>query len=66
MQELEQKLAPYGFFRCHKSYLVRLEAITELKSWVNGAYDVRMDDAVRSRVPVSRNYVKELRLKLEI
>ncbi|WP_025850143.1 LytR/AlgR family response regulator transcription factor [Paenibacillus ehimensis] len=66
LQELEQKLAPYGFFRCHKSYLVRLEAITELKSWVNGAYDVRMDDAVRSRVPVSRNYVKELRLKLEI
>ncbi|MCZ8519279.1 MULTISPECIES: LytR/AlgR family response regulator transcription factor [Paenibacillus] len=66
LQELEQKLGPHGFFRCHKSYLVRLAAITELKSWVNGAYDVRMDDEAGSTVPVSRNYVKELRYKLEI
>ncbi|AFC32943.1 two-component response regulator [Paenibacillus mucilaginosus 3016] len=66
LQELEQKLAPYGFFRCHKSYLVRLAAITELKSWINGAYDVRIDDEAGTTVPVSRNYVKELRLKLEI
>lgn len=64
--ELEQKLEPFGFFRCHKSYLVNLAAIGELKSWVNGAYDLIMDDAQRSSIPVSRNYIKELRLKLEI
>ncbi|WP_426449009.1 LytR/AlgR family response regulator transcription factor [Paenibacillus sp. S-38] len=66
LQELEQKLASHGFFRCHKSYLVRLAAITELKSWINGAYDVRIGDEAGTNVPVSRNYVKELRLKLEI
>lgn len=64
--ELEQKLEPFGFFRCHKSYLVNLAAIAELKSWVNGAYNLLMDDAGRSSIPVSRNYVKALRLKLEI
>ncbi|MDF2958803.1 MAG: two-component system response regulator [Paenibacillus sp.] len=66
LQDLEQKLEPYGFFRCHKSYLVHLESIVELKSWVNGAYNLFMDDQDHSTVPVSRNYVKELRLKLEI
>lgn len=66
LQDLEQKLEPYGLFRCHKSYLVQMEAIVELKSWVNGAYNVKMNDTLQSMIPVSRNYVKELRLKLEI
>ncbi len=64
--ELEQKLEPFGFFRCHKSYIVNLASIVELKTWVNGAYNLMMDDANRSSIPVSRNYVKPLRLKLEI
>lgn len=64
--ELEQKLEPFGFFRCHKSYLVNLASIVEMKTWVNGAYNLVMDDAMRSSIPVSRNYVKLLRLKLEI
>jgi two-component system response regulator LytT len=64
--ELEQKLEPFGFFRCHKSYIVNLASIVGLRNWVNGAYNLYMDDISKSVVPVSRNYVKTLRLKLEI
>ncbi|NOV04173.1 LytR/AlgR family response regulator transcription factor [Paenibacillus planticolens] len=66
LSELEHKLEPYGFFRCHKSYLVNLASISEMKTWVNGAYNLLMEDAGRCTIPVSRNYVKMLRLKLEI
>lgn len=66
LQELELKLEPFGFFRCHKSYLINLGSVAELKTWINGAYNLLMDDARRSSIPVSRNYVKMLRLKLEI
>ncbi|UUZ97293.1 LytTR family transcriptional regulator DNA-binding domain-containing protein [Paenibacillus sp. P25] len=66
LQELEQKLLGYGFFRRHKSYLVNLEHIAELRYWSNGTFDLHLTDDSRSVVPVSRNYVKELRTKLEI
>lgn len=66
LHELEGKLESFCFFRSHKSYLVNLNHIVELKAWVNGAYNLMMDDTTKSSVPVSRNYVKELRLKLEI
>ncbi|MCR8641059.1 LytTR family DNA-binding domain-containing protein [Paenibacillus sp. N1-5-1-14] len=64
--DLEDKLEQFGFFRCHKSYLVNLDKVAELKSWVNGAYNLMMNDARKNVIPVSRNYIKSLRLKLEI
>lgn len=66
LYELEGKLKSFSFFRSHKSYLVNLNHIVELKAWINGAYNLIMGDKSKSSIPVSRNYLKELRLKLEI
>ncbi|WCK54474.1 LytTR family DNA-binding domain-containing protein [Aneurinibacillus sp. Ricciae_BoGa-3] len=66
LQELEGKLKPFSFFRTHKSYLVNLKFIKELHPWFNGSYNVYMNDAHKSIVPVSRNYVKDLRSRLEL
>lgn len=30
IQELEERLVRYGFFRCHRSYLVNMEKVKEL------------------------------------
>jgi DNA-binding LytR/AlgR family response regulator len=46
--------------------LVNLEQIKELRTWFNGSYNIIMDDQEQSEVPVSRNYVKELRQKVEL
>ncbi|MGO4272915.1 LytR/AlgR family response regulator transcription factor [Paenibacillus sp. TAF58] len=66
LYELEGKLKSFSFFRSHKSYLVNLNHIVELKAWMNGAYNLIMKDKPKSSIPVSRNYLRELRLKLEI
>jgi two-component system response regulator LytT len=66
LYELEGKLKSFSFFRSHKSYLVNLNHVVELKAWINGAYNLMMGDKSKSSVPVSRNYLRELRLKLEI
>ncbi|PYZ97697.1 DNA-binding response regulator [Alteribacter lacisalsi] len=65
MKELEEKLHQYSFFKTHKSYIVNLDHVAELIPWLNGAYHVKMDDRPEE-IPVSRNYVKELRERLEL
>jgi DNA-binding LytR/AlgR family response regulator len=56
----------FSFFRTHKSYLVNLDHIKELRTWFSGSYNLIMEDAEQSEVPVSRNYVKGLRNRIEL
>lgn len=60
LQELEQKLTSFAFFRSHRSYLVNVNWIAELEQWFNGAYNIILKDAQRTKVPVSRECAKEL------
>ncbi|ARK23411.1 DNA-binding response regulator [Sporosarcina sp. P37] len=64
LKELEQKLTPSSFFRIHKSFLVNLAHVSSLTPWFNGAYQLEIDQRPE-KLSVSRNYVKELRQRLE-
>jgi two-component system response regulator LytT len=65
LKEIEDKLSSYPFFRTHKSFLVNLDQIEKLIPWCNGAYQVKVIGRI-DQVQVSRNYVRELRDKLEL
>ncbi|WP_096439566.1 LytR/AlgR family response regulator transcription factor [Alteribacter populi] len=65
LKELEEKLADYSFFRTHKGFLVNLKRVSALVPWLNGAYQLKIQGG-RVEIPVSRNYVKELRHRLEL
>ncbi|MEB3101592.1 LytR/AlgR family response regulator transcription factor [Ferviditalea candida] len=60
LQQLEERLHEYPFFRPHRSYLVNLNMILELVPWFNGAYNVILKDHQRTQIPVSRSSVKDL------
>jgi len=66
LQVLEEKLAKYTFFRTHRSYLVNLQYVQEMIPWFNGAYNLIMKDHKKTKVPVSRAYVKPLKEVLEL
>ncbi|KIL52078.1 LytR/AlgR family response regulator transcription factor [Jeotgalibacillus soli] len=65
LKELEQKLSPYSFFRVHKGYIINTEKVEELVSWSTSVYQLKLKN-VEEQIPVSRNYVKELRDHLEL
>ncbi|RKL67450.1 DNA-binding response regulator [Salipaludibacillus neizhouensis] len=65
LKDIEMKLKNHPFFRTHKSYLVNIDRIEELIPWFNGAYQVKVEGSTEE-IPVSRNYVKALRERLEL
>lgn len=65
LKELEKKLNLYPFFRTHKSFLVNLTKVEHLSPWFNGAYRLKLEGQ-KEEIPVSRNYVKGLRERLEL
>ncbi|MBT2637628.1 LytTR family DNA-binding domain-containing protein [Bacillus sp. ISL-39] len=65
LKDLEARLTAYSFFRIHKSYIVNLDYVIRLTPWFNGAYQLEI--AGRDEMlSVSRNYVKSLRIQLEL
>lgn len=60
--ELERKLGSRPFFRAHRAYIVNLDHVKEIEPWFNGTYNLILGDG--SKVPVSRNYAKDLRQAL--
>ncbi|MBQ9826615.1 MAG: response regulator transcription factor [Firmicutes bacterium] len=52
LNEIESKLAPQGFFRCHRSYLVNMRHLTRI-----GQSELTLSDG--STVPLSRHRSKE-------
>jgi two-component system response regulator LytT len=65
LQQLEEKLHAYNFFRTHRSYLVNLHYVSELVPWFNGAYNLLLKEGKRVQIPVSRSYARELLKRLE-
>lgn len=65
LKDLEHRLKGYSFCRIHKSYLVNLSFVNKLIPWFNGAYNIEVNGR-EEHLSVSRNYVKELRNRLEL
>ncbi|PYZ91676.1 DNA-binding response regulator [Salipaludibacillus keqinensis] len=65
LKEIEEKLINYSFFRTHKGYIVNLKQVEEMTPWFNGAYQLKLKN-IHELIPVSRNYVKRLRDRLEL
>lgn len=61
MQDLEQKLAPFGFLRTHRSFLVNINHVVELTPWFNGSFKLTMNDKEKTEALVSRYNVKDLK-----
>ena len=66
LRELEQKLAPAGFFRSHRSFLVNSNHVREVIPWFNGSYKLIMGDKEKTEVPVSRYNVNDLKRHFDI
>lgn len=59
LTQLEQKLVNSPIMKVHRSYLVNKEKICEIEPWFNSTYLLCMNNG--EKVPLSRNYTKEIK-----
>jgi DNA-binding LytR/AlgR family response regulator len=64
LKALETRLAEHSFMRIHKAYLVNLNQIAEVVPWFSGTYQIRMNDAQKTEIPLSRQYAQVLKDKI--
>lgn len=61
LKELEARLLPFGFFRCHRSYIVNLQKVREVITWTRNSFSLILDDAEKSRIPLSKTKMADLK-----
>ncbi|MGE7614704.1 LytTR family transcriptional regulator DNA-binding domain-containing protein [Paenibacillus sp. NPDC101420] len=66
LTELEQRLLNFGFFRCHRSYIVNLQKVREIITWTKNSYSLRLNTGKDAVVPLSRSKLSELKGLLNI
>lgn len=65
LTELEKRLSRSGFFRAHRSYLVNLQQVKEVIPYTRDSFSLRLKDAARTEIPLSKSAERELRELLD-
>lgn len=61
----EEILADESFYRCHRSYIINLDKITEIEQWANSSWIIKIKN-YNKLIPVSRNNIKDLKTLFSI
>ena len=61
LNNLEERLQYFGFFRCHRSYIVNLQKVREVITWTRNSYSLVLDDKAKSSIPLSKTKMGQLK-----
>lgn len=61
MDELEAELSRAGFFRCHRSFLVNVQKVAKVERYTRNSYNLVLNDAEHSSVPLAKGRAEEMR-----
>jgi len=61
LNDLEEKLKLFGFFRCHRSYIVNLQKVREVITWTRNSYSLILDNKGKSSIPLSKGKFDEMK-----
>lgn len=61
LTDLENRLSQSGFFRAHRAYLVNLQRVKDIISFTRDSFNLRLDDASETQIPLSKNAANQLK-----
>lgn len=64
LSEIEYRLPQDQFIRCHRSFIVRMDSISEIQPNFHSTFLLIMKDEKRTRIPVSQSFASYFRTLL--
>ena len=64
MDELDDELSRFGFFRCHRSYIVNAQRVAKVERYTRNSFNLTLNDANRTSLPLSKGRAQELHERL--
>ena len=61
LDELEAELERYGFFRCHRSYIVNVQKVAKVERFTRNSFNLTLADAARTSIPLAKGRADEMR-----
>lgn len=61
MDELEAELTRFGFFRCHRSYIVNVQKVSRVERYTRNTFNLVLSDAVHTSLPLSKGRAEAMR-----
>ncbi len=61
MDDLEGQLERFGFFRCHRSYIVNVQKVARVERYTRNTFNLVLSDAVGTSLPLSKGRAEEMR-----
>lgn len=61
LKTLIQRLEAHHFCQTHKSFIVNLHFVAEIIPWFSGNFQIRLQDAEATTLPLSRRFAAQLR-----
>lgn len=61
MDDLEGQLERFGFFRCHRSYIVNVQKVARVERYTRNTFNLVLSDAAGTSLPLSKGRADEMR-----
>lgn len=61
MDELEAELERYGFFRCHRSFIVNVQKVCSIERYTRNSFNLLLSDAAHSSIPLAKGRAEAMR-----
>lgn len=61
MDELETELVRFGFFRCHRSFIVNVQRVGKVERYTRNSFNLTLNDAAKTSIPLAKGRAEEMR-----
>lgn len=61
LDELETELERFGFFRCHRSYIVNVQKVAKVERFTRNSFNLTLADAAQTQIPLAKGRAEAMR-----